>query len=216
MSEGVDLSKVLAANARRIRGSATLDDVARAARVYGANWTPGRVSDLEHGRVSPTLQTLVITALALGDVHDSNVTVAELIESDEKISLTAGFSITSDLLKLMLSGDEDAYSRLVDRAAGAAVKEWDEARRKWPTRLRKVKMGQLWQVSADFGEPETLLARDLGLDRDRLIAEMAGLWGRSFHVERDERAGEGANAQKKGRVARQLKAELKAVLDGDN
>jgi hypothetical protein len=74
----------------------------------------------------------------------------------------------------------------------------------------------LRRVYADYGEPEQLLERELGLDRDRLVAEMAALWGKSFHAERDERAGPGANAQKKGRVARQLKADMKAVLDGDN
>ena len=43
---------------------------------------------------------------------------------------------------------------------------------------------------------------------------MAAQWRKSYSAERDQRAGAGANAQKKGRVARELKAELKAVLDG--
>ena len=72
------------------------------------------------------------------------------------------------------------------------------------------------RLLSDYGEPEQRLARDLGLDRERLAAEMAALWRRSFHAERDRRAGADANAQKKGRVARKLKAELKTVLDGDD
>ena len=63
---------------------------------------------------------------------------------------------------------------------------------------------------------EERLARDFGLDRERLAAEMAALWRQSFHAERDRRAGGDANAQKKGRVARELKAELRKVLDGDD
>ena len=70
------------------------------------------------------------------------------------------------------------------------------------------------QVARDYGEPESLLARDLGIDRETLIAAMAAQWRKSYSAERDQRAGAGANAQKKGRVARELKAELKAVLDG--
>ena len=79
MPEGVDLSEVLAVNARQLRGAATLDDVAKAVRRYGTSWTPGKVSDLEHGRVSPTLPTLVIVALSLSDVCGRLVTVAELV-----------------------------------------------------------------------------------------------------------------------------------------
>ena len=87
----------------------------------------------------------------------------------------------------------------------------------WPARLKeKVSVGLLRQVYADYGEPEQLLEREFGINRDRLVAEMAALWKKSFHAERDRLAGPGANAQKKGRVARQLKADLKAVLDGDD
>ena len=72
----------------------------------------------------------------------------------------------------------------------------------------------------DYGEAEERLARDLGLDRDRLTAEMCVLWGRAFHVERDEiaerDAGPGVTKQKRGRVARTLKAQLRTVLDGDD
>jgi hypothetical protein len=79
-----------------------------------------------------------------------------------------------------------------------------------------VSVGLLRQVYSDYGEPELLVERELGADRDRLVAAMAALWGQSYSAERDERAGRGANAQKKGRVARQLKADLKAVLNGDD
>lgn len=217
MLEGVELSEVLGTNARAIRGSAKLDDVARAARRHGANWTPGKVSDLEHGRVSPTLPTLVITALALTSVAGRNVTVAELLDSDENIYLTKDLDVTSDELKAILDGDEEAYKRLVsqalDRAAAGAKAEIST----WPARLQEqVSVGELRLVYADYGEAEQLLEREFGVNRDRLVAEMTALWGRAFHVERDSRAGEAANAQKKGRVSRALKAELKAVLDGDD
>ena len=220
MPEGLDLSEVLGrqrAGTTRPPVSATLDDVARAARRHGANWTPGKVSDLEHGRVFLTLPTLVITALALTNVRKGNVTVADLVESDENIVMAKGFDVTSDELKAILSGDKDAYNRLVRQAVDRASAGAKAAIESWPARLQEgVSVGELRDVYADYGEPEQLLERDLGVDRDRLVAEMAALWGRSFHAERDRLAGPGANAQKKGRVARKLKADLKAVLDGDD
>lgn len=217
VTEAVELAVVVGRNAKKLRGAATADDVARATRQLGLNWGTGRISDLEHGRVSPTLPTLVTIALALSAVAERNVTVAELLQSDERIYLTRDLAVTGDELKAILDGDEKAYKRLAGQAASRASAGAEAAIAEWPDRLRKgVSVGQLRQVYAGYGEAEQLLERELGVSRDRLAAEMAALWGAAFHVERDRRAGPGANAQKKGRVSRALKAELKAVLNGDD
>jgi hypothetical protein len=42
---------------------------------------------------------------------------------------------------------------------------------------------------------------------------MAHRWRRTFVAERDKRAGADANAQRRGHVSRELKAELRKVLD---
>ncbi len=212
-----DLATVVGCNAKALRASATLNEVAKAARRYGLNWTTGRVSDLEHGRVSPTLPTLVALALALAEVRGANLTLRDLVATDDSISLTSDLSVTRDELQRFLTGDEvrldDRYlAEIIPSAKGALT----EARKSWPARLQRVRVGLMRQLRRDYGEPEQLLERDLGLDRDRLIAEMAALWGKSYSAQRDELAGPGANAQKKGRVARQLKAELRAMLDGEN
>ena len=48
-------------------------------------------------------------------------------------------------------------------------------------------------------------------------AAMAKLWKRTFVAERDRRAGPDANAQRKGQISRQLKAQLeKALSDGND
>lgn len=217
VTDAVELATVVGRNAKSLRHLSTADDVARATRRYGLNWGTGRISDLEHGRVSPTLPTLVILALALSDVCGRNVTVAELVDSDQSISLTKDFDVTSDELKAILYGDEEAYRRLVNQAVGRAGAGAKAEIAAWPARLQQgVSVGELQQVYADYGEAEQLLERELGVDRGRLAAEMAALWGKAFHVKRDELAGSDANAQKKGRVSRALKAELKAVLDGDD
>jgi hypothetical protein len=41
----------------------------------------------------------------------------------------------------------------------------------------------------------------------------AALWKRTFSQERDRRAGEGANTQKRGQVTRQMRAELEAAIE---
>ena len=209
--DAVPLRDVIGENARRLRGDATADDVAKAARRYGLNWGTGRISDLEHGRVSPTLPTLAALALALSDVRDANVTLGDLIESNETIALTTALNVTSGQLRRFLGGGD-----MFDFALPSPGDAMAELRDQWPVRLQRVTAGALMRLLSDYGEPEERLARDFGLDRERLAAEMAALWRRSFHAERDRRAGADANAQKKGRVARELKAELRTVLDGDD
>ena len=51
-------------------------------------------------------------------------------------------------------------------------------------------------------------AKALGIEPARLAQLCFRLWGGTFSEERDRRAGPHANAQKRGRVARELRAEL--------
>jgi hypothetical protein len=59
------------------------------------------------------------------------------------------------------------------------------------------------------------MCKNIGVDRF-LAAAMAALWGRTFSAERDNRAGPDANAQRRGQVSRQLKAELQQVIRHGN
>jgi hypothetical protein len=221
MTTDHDLTAVFAANARALRGSARIDDVVRAARRYDADWNTSRIWSIEHGKTPTTLSTLIVLALALRDVHGRNFTLADLVASDGKIALTDGLTVSGDELagflrgKVVRVGVEQLLAEAY-RLAKATMK----LRKDWPPRLQRqleeITHGDFVQVWEDYGESEEYLARDLGLDRDRLTAEMCVLWGRAFHVERDELAGEGVTKQKRGRVARTLKAQLKAVLDGDD
>jgi hypothetical protein len=216
-STTVDLATLVARNARALRGPKNHDDVARAARRFGADWSRGRVSDLERGKVALTLPTLITLALALGEVRGENLTLADMVRSDEDVVLTDDLVVTDSELQGFLSGgavgiDEE---RLMAEAI-EAIKRGRKLQRDWPARLNNTTHGVLVEVSRDYGEAEQLLARDLGVDRDRLIAEMAARWGRAYHVERDERAGPGVTKQKRGRISRELKAELRKVLDGDD
>ncbi len=65
-------------------------------------------------------------------------------------------------------------------------------------------------------EADYRMAKSLGLDLDRAAAEMGALWGKSFTAERDRRAGCDANPQKRGRISRELKAELQEAINRGN
>jgi transcriptional regulator with XRE-family HTH domain len=215
VTDTVDLAAVMGRNARELRGDANLNDVAKVARACGLNWGTGRVSDLEHGKVSPTLPTLVALALIFSELLGRPVTLADLVRADENIAVTTRISVTGDELRGYLSGDAVTAAAQYRREVSAASQS-DDYRKNWPTRLRSVPKGATMRMLGQIGEPEERLARELGIDRTRLAAEMLARWKKSFSAERDQRAGPEANAQKKGRVARALKADLKAVLDGDD
>jgi hypothetical protein len=73
------------------------------------------------------------------------------------------------------------------------------------------------QVKQTLLEADYRVARSLGLDVDQAAVEMAALWGRSFTAERDRRGGPDSNPQKRGRISRELKAQLQEAINrGDD
>lgn len=72
------------------------------------------------------------------------------------------------------------------------------------------------EVQQHAGETEARIAKALGKPASVIAEVSAHLWGRTLSAERDRRAGENANAQDRGRITRQLRAEIQAVLDGDD
>jgi hypothetical protein len=66
------------------------------------------------------------------------------------------------------------------------------------------------------GLTEQRLAHRLAIGQDRLAVVSSRLWNRTFNEERDRRAGPDANQQKKGRVSRELRAELEKALNDGN
>ncbi len=85
-----------------------------------------------------------------------------------------------------------------------------------PPAVDAVKTELMLRVQDQSGEAEARMAKALGLREENFATLSAYLWGRTLSAERNRRAGAGANAQDRGRITRRLKAELKAVLDGDD
>lgn len=66
------------------------------------------------------------------------------------------------------------------------------------------------------GLAEDRLAKRLGIGPVELADVSYRLWRKTFSEERDRRAGPNANQQKRGRVSRELRTELKGLTDGNN
>lgn len=223
MDESRPLAAVVGENVRRIRGDHTADALARTIRqMFNVKWDTGRIAGLENGRASPTATTLFIVSQALTELTGADVPVADLVRSPAFVEV-GNTAIKADRIADALNGLV-VELRLGDFADGAERAE--QARqallnvtaemRDLPGRLDDLPVEAVARVEAQTGEAEYRVAKSLGININRLMWESAALWGDSFSVERDKRSGPSANAQRRGRVSRELKAELKAVLDGDD
>ena len=87
---------------KHLRGK-TLDQVSRAARKRGLNWSESRVADFERGKVAPNLATLVTVCLALGDVG-CEVGLPDLLQSAPTIQVNESLCLSSEHLINLLRG----------------------------------------------------------------------------------------------------------------
>lgn len=218
------MSEAAGASARAIRqdAGATLAQVAKAAKGAGLPWSSGRVGDFESGRIAASLPTLIAVTGALTEVvRDRQIALADLFEVDGRILVNDAITLEAERLRDLLRGKpfELVVDDMPDR--DSAVREVSDVLssvtydvRNLPPHLRHdgIPIG----VFRRFAEGDDRLARSLGADWLTAAAAMNKAWGKTFVERRDELAGPDANAQKKGIVARKLKAELRSVIDGDN
>lgn len=89
MSETKTIPAAVAAFVSRVRREHgfTLDQVAGAARSYGASWSASSVSNIERGQASLTLPTLLLLALALGSLLGRPLTLSNLLGDVEVLTL---------------------------------------------------------------------------------------------------------------------------------
>jgi hypothetical protein len=194
-AEPPTVAAVLGRTARSLRGDRKAELVARAARLAGLNWGTGRIADLEAGRVSPTLPTLIALCWAFRDLLGRPVELPDLFVGDGDVTLSPDVIVPLEVLRAALDG-----RGLADPPGGLL-----------PVRLISD------AVERSLLEADYRMAHSVGIAPELAAATMQELWGRSFTAERDRRAGPDANPQKRGRVSRELKTELhEAVNDGDD
>jgi transcriptional regulator with XRE-family HTH domain len=217
------LAVVAGRNAKKIRTDAgvTLEQFARAARHCELPWTTGRAGSFESGRVNQTLATLLLVAEALGVTTKRRVELADLFDGPGRVTVSDG--VTMDLgelravlrgkkVKLTLNDLAGARKRLIEEAGDAAEADFD----KWHPTLQHVNPALRQRVYIDFTEADYRLAHSLDVSPANAAAAMAYRWRKTFVAERNRLAGVNANPQRRGRVSRELKAELRKVLGSDD
>jgi transcriptional regulator with XRE-family HTH domain len=224
------LAKVIGANCKRIRTAhgLTQDELAQYARGLGLRWNAAKVGDFEKGRSAPTFATVLAVSLALhsaarneaarkGDLSVS-VLLSELLATDDgdQIQLNDDLHLPAALVAAVCKGqpwDTPPWSLWVP-TPGLETKESLEF---WRELMPGDEVGSPPErVLMRSGLTEDRLARQLRIDLARLADLSYLLWERTFSEERDRRAGQDANQQKKGRISRELRAELERELADGN
>lgn len=212
------LSAAFARNARALRIGAGLkaDQVARAVTAHGLHWTPSRVSELEMGRIAPTLSTLLVLSAAFSDLRGEPVTLADWFAGDGQVELTDTLQAPLAVVRTALNGKPAALPEPSISATDVLMQDYlaQRAGAKPISRARLKKLSGIWD---QWGEAEARAARALGVDQGTLCELMLDLWDTTLSLKRDQLAGPDANAQKRGRVARDLREQLRrAISNGEH
>jgi transcriptional regulator with XRE-family HTH domain len=235
------LAVVVGRNCRRIRSAigVTQDDLARHVRSVGLDWTETRVGHFEAGRSAPTFATMLAVTLALelarqeatagqGASVDSGVTLADLVGSKGYVELTERLNfVPVPLIADVCRGepfrwpppDEYWQAARPDVEVDPGVQERRAARTAAVVKDARAQMAAALKLDVEgrSGLTEQRLAKRLKVSDAELASVSFRLWNGTFSEERDRRAGPDANPQKRGRVTRELRAELeKAIADGNH
>jgi hypothetical protein len=147
---------------------------------------------------------LALTAALDSVTNGEPVRLADLVGIDGDVTITEDFEPDGDRLADFCGGGTWEHCAAADRFRSITESDidWRESVIDW----RKT-----------VGLTEERIASGLGISTDQLCDVSLRLWKTTFSAERDRIAGPDANAQRKGQVTRQLKAELvKAITDGND
>ena len=208
------LSAVFARNARALRVGAELkaDEVARAVTAHGLHWAPSRVSELEMGRIAPTLSTLLILSAAFSDLRGEPVLLSDWFAGESLVAIADAVHVPLADVRAALDGSPVGLPEPSVSGTEILMQDYLASR----LDQRPLSRGQLKKLSAIWnqcGEAESRAARALDIDQGTLCELMLKIWGTTLTAKRDELAGPGANAQKRGRIARELREQLRVAID---
>lgn len=204
------LSRVVGENVKRLRKDrgASLEHFADGARFFGLPWTASTVSDIESGRRSPTLSTLLVLLAVLNGYHNApNVRLSDLLagSAGEVVALNDAMTAVLSAVRGAVNGKPFLHDALrqPDGTTPAAT----------TGALRNAEQWAGQQVG-HYGLADKRAARALGLDDLDMFVQSFERWGHTLTAERDARAEDGATAQRLGRITRELVDELRTALGG--
>lgn len=214
----VTVAQVVGENCKRLRGEGqvTMETFSATAREYGLKWNTGRVGDFESGRVSPTLSTLYALTAALSRALERPLHLHELVHNFNQdgpdggmvlVDINDTITVPNYTIAESLRGKPVQLAPNLDEFQARNVKLAEIT--KVAGNLPEEDLAEVLEIYRNAGLTEQRIARDLGTDLATVMVASHRLWGASFVSERDRIAGPDASPQARGRVSRELKAQLR-------
>lgn len=190
------LGHVVGENVARIRNGQqwTQEEAATRLRAAGLWWRRSQLAVLESGgRDTVGVPELLLLAAGL------EVSPADLLDGDGRVSLTKDVSVPRGWLRDVLNGREPSEGLLLSGRAGREQ--------------MNLAGGETWSLQADIELAERLAVRP-----EQVYRAAERLWGRNLHQERERRVAElgeldaSQRRAHRGNVTRQLQRELEPYI----
>ena len=214
------LANLVGSNVRELRQELglTLSQVATELRSLGANWSTGWVGDIAAGRGKPSVEVVLLLSLALTQASEEHIISPQaLLDAEGPVALTPkavlkpeSFNrlVSEGLSDLTLGDTVDGAERL-QTAVGSASEIMGTVQRISGAPLT---IGQYSTLYSSIGLSDQRAAKKLGLSEAEYLGWCRKLWGHVMSVEVAKRAPADATPQKKGRITRELLAELRTAI----
>lgn len=226
--EPEELQTVIGRNARRLRESRglSLDDIASRGRILGMTWRPSSIADLENGKRSATLQTLLVLAGVLttyARCEDERVSLADLVSGDGDVWINRSLAFEAREIAGYLEGAVVDFEGGADapeasgerRGLGRGVGAFVPGRPQLPAGPDPT-AAEVAQVQVAYRLADERAAKRLRVDDSTAQAVMARALGASLSDRSASKAAEESvgepSSQRKGAVTRALTELLRADL----
>lgn len=208
----------------------TLDQVARAAKKFGAAWGVQSVRNIQSGTAAPTLPTLITLALALREITGEELALSELLGDATSIApptaldlpfqrkwvdaVLAGGPISVRSVSNALDGGEAKVRQIVQVVPDSLSRVFADLNKHWPPNLDweefEANTERLSREAPTLAEQRA--AHKLRIPVEALRYWAIHLWGQSLEGEARARAGGGATPQARGAATRVLVAEIREKM----
>ncbi|MCH4209869.1 helix-turn-helix domain-containing protein [Bifidobacterium sp.] len=210
----------------REQNNLTLDKIARESHRYGVRWNTSSIKSFEEGRASVTLANLLILAATLNGLTNSKDGLADVFAGDGYIELTdgpdgitqsrnwmrqilQGASVTflvSEMPEAERKAAHDAVTDFIEHGTEKIIKAFKD----FPNDVNI--LDRLYDSGHSPSLAEQRAGKKLDIAPSAVAAWSLALFGRSLDEESERRAGIGASAQKRGRMTREIIAEIANAL----
>lgn len=201
----------------------TLDQFATAARRYGMTWDPSAIRKLETGKTPTSMNNLIVITKVIEDLTGQSTSLPDLFPGKSELEINAAVTIRSEELRKALSGQQ--FEVMVDESGlGSHVEHtltrtlFDAVRNAFISLSSDLENAAVEKHGSVMSEhiptlAEKRAAKKTGLTARGVAAFCLLRYGMFLDDEAARRAGDGASAQKKGRMTRDIIAEIDLDLE---